>query len=134
MRCMFRHVLRRVRASEHVEHSPAGDHSSHQFTVPATSEIYTLSLHDALPISLALRESPYARARPAAPARPRAVLSSGADRKSTRLNSSHRTDSYAVFCCKQKHNPLASAHRVSGKNPVALLPHEPQQLLTGPLI
>src|SRR5438105_6248872 len=63
-----------------------------------TTEIYTLSLHDALPISCPERQS--ARARPSAirclrP--PRA-----GDRKSTRLNSSHEWISYAVFCLKKK--------------------------------
>src|SRR2546430_5755924 len=69
------------------------------FNDTATTEIYTLSLHDALPIS------PRAwRARcPACPGRP----SSSArwrrrDRKSTRLNSSHSQISYAVFCLKKK--------------------------------
>src|SRR3989440_7611626 len=47
----------------------------------ATTEIYTLSLHDALPIS---------------------VVAVSLDRKSTRLNSSHDQISYAVFCLKKK--------------------------------
>src|SRR5438128_10554210 len=64
----------------------------------ATTEIYTLSLHDALPIS-----SPGWSAQ--APCRwsgsmPRPARSS--DRKSTRLNSSHGSISYAVFCLKKK--------------------------------
>src|SRR5437870_9758189 len=78
------------------------------FTHPATPEIYTLSLHDALPIFDRHREG----ARPArrdarahrralrrldAASRPR-----GPDRKSTRLNSSHVAISYAVFCLKKK--------------------------------
>src|SRR5437899_9473900 len=71
------------------------------FTDPATPEIYTLSLHDALPISQpqaqALRRS--TRAQGAFPgARPLERL----DRKSTRLNSSHLGISYAVFCLKKK--------------------------------
>src|SRR5947207_12804785 len=72
------------------------------FNDTATTEIYTLSLHDALPILLlALMQ------RPAAPAplgdttggRPCVVV---IDRKSTRLNSSHTVISYAVFCLKKK--------------------------------
>src|SRR6267378_5084174 len=70
------------------------------FNDTATTEIYTLSLHDALPISdggggscdsprwaasTAARRSSYVR-----------------DRKSTRLNSSHVEISYAVFCLKKK--------------------------------
>src|SRR6516165_3353555 len=68
------------------------------FNDTATTEIYTLSLHDALPICGAARAPP---ARPAAPRLPvrgtRAI-----DRQSTRLNSSHSQISYAVFCLKQK--------------------------------
>src|SRR3712207_9279249 len=89
------------------------------FNDTATTEIYTLSLHDALPI--------YPRARPAH-GRARRALRDGrlaraarrvaavgergahghprrrrqADRKSTRLNSSHANISYAVFCLKKK--------------------------------
>src|SRR2546426_7260491 len=76
------------------------------FNDTATTEIYTLSLHDALPIS--------SRLLLAAPSVPRATLicafssaATGAnplarDRKSTRLNSSHLVISYAVFCLKKK--------------------------------
>src|SRR5688572_32053467 len=73
------------------------------FNDTATTEIYTLSLHDALPIS---REPDRSRTtwRPPIP-RPRAprYLPLG-DRKSTRLNSSHSQISYAVFCLKKKNN------------------------------
>src|SRR5437762_8006339 len=70
------------------------------FIDPATTEIYTLSLHDALPISLARvaagEVDPVGlRSWPAEPQDLR-------DRKSTRLNSSHRCISYAVFCLKKK--------------------------------
>src|SRR5437763_14966909 len=87
------------------------------FNDTATTDIYTLSLHDALPIS-----------RVHEPRRPRgAVLREGLyqsrarslredtrgqghhalrDRKSTRLNSSHRCISYAVFCLKKKKKSL----------------------------
>src|SRR2546430_10421534 len=73
------------------------------FNDTATTEIYTLSLHDALPISRAGHLLiPLGRecVVPAAPEyhggiRPR-------DRKSTRLNSSHSQISYAVFCLKKK--------------------------------
>src|SRR5256885_17227724 len=74
------------------------------FNDTATTEIYPLSLHDALPIC-----------RRADPAHPRAVPCRtqgrgppgrpdrrGQDRKSTRLNSSHLVISYAVFCLKKK--------------------------------
>src|SRR2546421_11975628 len=69
------------------------------FNDTATTEIYTLSLHDALPISRSLGNC----------VRPRSLrsfcVSSEAisrDRKSTRLNSSHDQISYAVFCLKKK--------------------------------
>src|SRR5436190_10454835 len=75
------------------------------FHEPATTEIYTLSLHDALPI-LFLRGA--ARGMPAGAAPETNLLGKfGAllgilDRKSTRLNSSHTVISYAVFCLKKK--------------------------------
>src|SRR5438094_7114767 len=69
------------------------------FNDTATTEIYTLSLHDALPICFTPGFPPSQRERSSAatPAMARAI-----DRKSTRLNSSHRTISYAVFCLKKK--------------------------------
>src|SRR6476620_12305191 len=67
------------------------------FNDTATTEIYTLSLHDALPIS------GNAPPRPAPnPALPYSAFAG--DRKSTRLNSSHANISYAVFCLKKKKN------------------------------
>src|SRR2546422_9818449 len=83
------------------------------FNDTATTEIYTLSLHDALPICKAcgVREASgriRVWARPASgksPAgRAHAKLFRAADRKSTRLNSSHGYISYAVFCLKKKKN------------------------------
>src|SRR5258708_30593702 len=68
------------------------------FNDTATTEIYTLSLHDALPISCgAAARWPWwaSRARARRPRR-------WPDRKSTRLNSSHQIISYAVFCLKKK--------------------------------
>src|SRR5438874_8899797 len=79
------------------------------FSVPATTEIYTLSLHDALPICATASSGRCTTARP-----PRALIDispavpqswypvSTTDRKSTRLNSSHVEISYAVFCLKKK--------------------------------
>src|SRR2546430_7163355 len=105
------------------------------FNDTATTEIYTLSLHDALPIFpvprpdqgqavFADREAPVERAG--------AVFEHGAtlvgdrglevrlvlfrcedgplDRKSTRLNSSHSQISYAVFCLKKKKNTILAVH------------------------
>src|SRR2546430_10052522 len=80
------------------------------FNDTATTEIYTLSLHDALPIwepsSVRVRRS---RERAALAQAERLAcqsncrrLDSTRDRKSTRLNSSHSQISYAVFCLKKK--------------------------------
>src|SRR5437762_10785464 len=76
---------------------------------PTTTEIYTLSLHDALPISL---ENPKTQQRvEVSVVRSPQMNQEGSlipveflspDRKSTRLNSSHRCISYAVFCLKKK--------------------------------
>src|SRR6476620_12245760 len=65
------------------------------FNDTATTEIYTLSLHDALPISSRSGPGRCWRSRWCRPAAPQ-------DRKSTRLNSSHANISYAVFCLKKK--------------------------------
>src|SRR2546421_5684366 len=71
------------------------------FNDTATTEIYTLSLHDALPISSrAAGGRPRTRCR----RRRRRSRASDRDRKSTRLNSSHDQISYAVFCLKKKKN------------------------------
>src|SRR6266496_6469117 len=69
------------------------------FTVPATTEIYTLSLHDALPISRHLAQHAHRQPRAGERLTPEHVAR---DRKSTRLNSSHVEISYAVFCLKKK--------------------------------
>src|SRR5256885_16991146 len=70
------------------------------FNDTATTEIYTLSLHDALPISV---EAPIlAVTLPRRPATLQADSRADLDRKSTRLNSSHLVISYAVFCLKKK--------------------------------
>src|SRR5258708_19712495 len=80
------------------------------FNDTATTEIYTLSLHDALPISTKKRECVAAakeeveRALTYAPNHQLALFNLGIDRKSTRLNSSHQIISYAVFCLKKKKN------------------------------
>src|SRR5438552_13966917 len=81
------------------------------FTDTATTEIYTLSLHDALPIcaveiGLAAGEE---RKRPPTlqAARLEGRWAFPLDRKSTRLNSSHQINSYAVFCLKKKNTRFA---------------------------
>src|SRR5258707_10577387 len=72
------------------------------FNDTATTEIYTLSLHDALPIFLAhvgfllgRRSNPFLGGG-------KRDQDERQDRKSTRLNSSHANISYAVFCLKKK--------------------------------
>src|SRR2546422_3896102 len=90
------------------------------FNDTATTEIYTLSLHDALPISdlqaqgsgerPRTRVGRRRRTRPERGSRRRTefgrvghlVIARHGDRKSTRLNSSHGYISYAVFCLKKK--------------------------------
>src|SRR2546426_7121743 len=104
------------------------------FNDTATTEIYTLSLHDALPISRASA----GRRRSGG----EAVLTPGGDqsfprgcarrrpgprdRKSTRLNSSHLVISYAVFCLKKKKRALVGLETVccpdTGRE-LELLPH-----------
>src|SRR5438445_5432631 len=71
------------------------------FNDTPTTEIYTLSLHDALPICSKTidRVASCGTRVMSAPAR---TLPSCRDRKSTRLNSSHANISYAVFCLKKK--------------------------------
>src|SRR5256885_6708882 len=102
------------------------------FNDTATTEIYTLSLHDALPISVDVMDLRVAPRVPEARAVPWTEALDGAvrgalerreqvilllnrrgfatflqcpDRKSTRLNSSHLVISYAVFCLKKNNNP-----------------------------
>src|SRR6266508_5390829 len=92
------------------------------FSDTATTEIYTLSLHDALPIS---RRS-WTRSGPVVPccvASPWAATSRSSscgagDRKSTRLNSSHVAISYAVFCLKKKKNCIYLPHLQKKKQQV----------------
>src|SRR5256885_4425353 len=74
------------------------------FNDTATTEIYTLSLHDALPISSTARSWP---STATVCHHFRSCRNDGRplrapDRKSTRLNSSHLVISYAVFCLKKK--------------------------------
>src|SRR5256885_8036998 len=79
------------------------------FNDTATTEIYTLSLHDALPICSTTPSLTHASASRTPPPKLACALRAGSihlsdagDRKSTRLNSSHLVISYAVFCLKKK--------------------------------
>src|SRR2546422_6146577 len=98
------------------------------FNDTATTEIYTLSLHDALPISPS-------DTHPGLPGgggsvrrlRGRDLRARGdqRDRKSTRLNSSHGYISYAVFCLKKKknkHERPGGAQRSEPQHGLACLP------------
>src|SRR6202012_5819476 len=90
------------------------------FNDTATTEIYTLSLHDALPISGCSQASPN-RSRSAALGR--GARHRGVDRKSTRLNSSHTVISHAVFCLKEQTRHLLS-------NQVGTAAHGVRRLIT----
>src|SRR5438874_13012366 len=70
------------------------------FNDTATTEIYTLSLHDALPILVGVAGQ--VRGYAGAYRHRHDLQRHGQDRKSTRLNSSHVEISYAVFCLKKK--------------------------------
>src|SRR5207248_7895196 len=102
------------------------------FSTPAVSRVDSLSLHDALPISKAgctdavaesfrLPQLSVHQKRGAGLALEIGIRKAGCrergngrcvDRKSTRLNSSHRTISYAVFCLKKKYITFITANRV----------------------
>src|SRR5258707_6820461 len=103
------------------------------FNDTATTEIYTLSLHDALPICAptgadliadvtahAIRQLPGVAA----------MVQRSGDRKSTRLNSSHANISYAVFCLKKKKtveggaSPTKPGHRTR-RSPAGRLSRQP---------
>src|SRR3712207_9010845 len=101
------------------------------FNDTATTEIYTLSLHDALPIfHHGARRNPARRhgeeperhglwrLHRACPSPNRRALCVG-DRKSTRLNSSHANISYAVFCLKKKKKIIRHIDSVRGSTYVA---------------
>src|SRR5690625_6777811 len=88
------------------------------FTYTATTEIYTLSLHDALPISVSSEYRKKSSAQnPTSSMTCRDTINAAPvaqDRKSTRLNSSHVAISYAVFCLKKKNTYTEQKTIVSG--------------------
>src|SRR5438270_4001394 len=102
------------------------------FKDTAPTEIYTLSLHDALPISISankvIGKAALPRARPIrigrrptrsdrAPMNGVTAITATADRKSTRLNSSHSQISYAVFCLKKKKHDSTTNWRAADRTP-----------------
>src|SRR5947199_4533872 len=72
------------------------------FPPTPTTEIYTLSLHDALPISTASVATGCGSGSGSGWESAINSSTGNGDRKSTRLNSSHLGNSYAVFCLKKK--------------------------------
>src|SRR2546429_6660125 len=100
------------------------------FNDTATTEIYTLSLHDALPISYP-RDPPTVQCRDMKFLRIsegihgveqfRHVAHAGTDRKSTRLNSSHGYISYAVFCLKKNKRRRCAADHPRSRRELALV-------------
>src|SRR3712207_8931692 len=104
------------------------------FNDTATTEIYTLSLHDALPISCPTNwkthpttKSPRAQRQSrkksgrlttiiGMPIECVSLFRGCRDRKSTRLNSSHANISYAVFCLKKKNNQQTNFNTVKTTN------------------
>src|SRR3712207_8779016 len=104
------------------------------FNDTATTEIYTLSLHDALPIfvgmvqallitrhmlfvGFSLTDDNFHRIAYDVRSALGAVAAEDRDRKSTRLNSSHANISYAVFCLKKKKMMKDTYTCVSSDNP-----------------
>src|SRR5690348_18148918 len=95
------------------------------FNHPAPTEIYTLSLHDALPICVFADATPrflemldrFVTTMPSNIDEYEALLTNNPiwrrDRKSTRLNSSHPSISYAVFCLKKKKNKSQTLHHTN---------------------
>src|SRR2546422_8342244 len=99
------------------------------FNDTATTEIYTLSLHDALPISprRVLRDARRGR-RVARDDRARgAGAPAHRDRKSTRLNSSHGYISYAVFCLKKKKQKTINTPSITKRKSKQIDRHNPDQ-------
>src|SRR3712207_7569355 len=103
------------------------------FNDTATTEIYTLSLHDALPISITVAVSFATRTSmvPIIGCIHAQIPPIGGkerfdrDRKSTRLNSSHANISYAVFCLKKKntHEMSSSLQRSPAINLTRFVEH-----------
>src|SRR5438876_3551528 len=100
------------------------------FNDTATTEIYTLSLHDALPIYPTGKVNVFIGANPHGQGEETTFAQIVAeeigvdvndvkiiqDRKSTRLNSSHPSISYAVFCLKKKKKKQHKPHDINSKN------------------
>src|SRR5258707_12078180 len=90
------------------------------FNDTATTEIYTLSLHDALPISPNFQRFVLYNL---AAVTGLVIAAIRGDRKSTRLNSSHANISYAVFCLKKKKQATNGRRNLPQPAPVAHRQH-----------
>src|SRR5437773_8427133 len=92
--------------------------------------IYALSLHDALPIYSSTHSTPTVQAWLAQHPEIQACT---VDRKSTRLNSSHITNSYAVLCVKKKRHQLESErqHNLHFVDTPSLHRHRPRNPTAG---
>src|SRR5438552_10072634 len=88
-------------------------HSFFFYNYTATTLIYTLSLHDALPIFFEGSSHEWRLLIPDVihTEGDRGVVQPRSDRKSTRLNSSHQIISYAVFCLKKKITTITIKYR-----------------------
>src|SRR3989442_8233584 len=96
------------------------------FNDTATTEIYTLSLHDALPIYPGGRTAGSLPGHEAGDPASFSTYDSRPDRKSTRLNSSHVRISYAVFCLKKKKKTMNTVN-ISTKKKVCI--DKPDELI-----
>src|SRR5438034_6505713 len=94
------------------------------FNDTATTEIYTLSLHDALPICGSQAAWSWTSASPTTRRAWRSCGASPRDRKSTRLNSSHTVISYAVFCLKKKKKKKKYRQKSKNNNDAEHVPNK----------
>src|SRR3712207_9020410 len=100
------------------------------FNDTATAEIYTLSLHDALPISRvdALRDELPAEVRVPVVLDLVVRAARQQDRKRTRLNSSHANISYAAFCLKKKRTATPATHTSNQYTAQSPITHQQTQV------
>src|SRR2546430_7337963 len=97
------------------------------FNDTATTEIYTLSLHDALPILvMVMMRGALSHVRPNGMPTPASYPRPLGDRKSTRLNSSHSQISYAVFCLKKKKKDQEASSVVTSHQRISAYRNSPR--------
>src|SRR5207248_11590610 len=88
--------------SDSPHHSPPPHRDLHSFPTRRSSDLATSCPPTTIPSPISAPTRPLARPTTRSPARASCWAFPTTDRKSTRLNSSHRTISYAVFCLKKK--------------------------------